>query len=216
MAVKTACINFYNLQVKLNFKPRVKNTHLRVAKNAQISMTLPFRATQKQAIDFLEKNKEWLINTHERILKNMPKDGEFILLGKIYKIKFDEIYKIPVIDDNEILVKDKNLLEKFKKTRAKEIFSKAIMEFKPIINREVNRITVRNMQTRWGSCNSRKGYINLNINLIEKDEELIKYVVLHELTHLIYPHHQKSFYNFIERIMPDFRKREKRLNGKIV
>ena len=70
------------------------------------------------------------------------------------------------------------------------------------------------MTTRWGSCNSRKGYINLSLNLIEKAPDLVEYVVLHELAHLIYPHHQKSFYDFIAKLMPDFKAREKQLNKK--
>ena len=98
--------------------------------------------------------------------------------------------------------------------RAEPLSEHFIAKFAPAINRKINRVVVRKMTTRWGSCNSRKGYINLSLNLIEKAPELVEYVVLHELAHLIYPHHQKSFYGFIAALMPDFRSREKRLNKK--
>ncbi|WP_178140096.1 M48 family metallopeptidase, partial [uncultured Campylobacter sp.] len=41
----------------------------------------------------------------------------------------------------------------------------------------------------------------------------VRYVVLHELTHMLYPHHQKSFYDFIEKIMPDYKKQEQILKA---
>jgi predicted metal-dependent hydrolase len=65
------------------------------------------------------------------------------------------------------------------------------------------------MHSRWGSCNSKKGYINLNLYLIRKDIRFIEYVILHELAHLIHPNHSKDFYRFIENIMPDFKERIK-------
>ena len=105
-------------------------------------------------------------------------------------------------------------LENYKKTFARRVYEHFIAKFAPAINRKINRIVVRKMTMRWGSCNSRKGYINLSLNLIEKAPELIEYVVLHELAHLIYPHHQKSFYDFIAKLMPDFKTREQRLNKK--
>lgn len=65
------------------------------------------------------------------------------------------------------------------------------------------------MQTRWGSCNYHKAYINLNLRLLQKSLKAIEYVILHELAHLKFPNHGKEFYAFIEYFMGDFRQREK-------
>ena len=116
---------------------------------------------------------------------------------------------------NEYQKNDKvSALENYKKAFARRIYGHFIDKLAPAVNRKINRVAVRKMTTRWGSCNSRKGYINLSLNLIEKAPELVEYVVLHELAHLIYPHHQKSFYDFIAKLMPDFKTREQRLNKK--
>lgn len=64
------------------------------------------------------------------------------------------------------------------------------------------------MQTRLGSCNHKKAYINLNLKLMEKPLKAIEYVILHELTHLKLPHHGKEFYAFLLENMQDFRQRE--------
>lgn len=106
--------------------------------------------------------------------------------------------------------------DKFKKALATKIYIALIAKFSPHISKPVNRVRIRKMDTRWGSCNSRKGYINLSLNLLAKPLPLIEYVVLHELTHLIYQHHKASFYEFIARIMPDFRSRERELNDKSI
>jgi len=97
--------------------------------------------------------------------------------------------------------------------RAKELFLELVSHFQPFINKPIKRIVIRNSKTRWGSCNHKKGYINLSLRLIEKPISAVSYVVLHELTHLLYPHHQSSFYKFIEAIMPDYRKQEQILKA---
>ncbi|MDA3062324.1 MULTISPECIES: M48 family metallopeptidase [unclassified Campylobacter] len=96
---------------------------------------------------------------------------------------------------------------KFKKFLALNLYKDLIKLYLPFVQKSVNRLVVRDMKTRWGSCNSTKGYINLSLKLVEKDLRFVHYVVLHELTHLIYAHHRREFYDFIAGIMPDFKER---------
>lgn len=212
---KESVIDFLDFKVFLKFSKQVKNLRLKINKNGEISCSLPLYATQKTAMDFLNANKDWIIKTHKKVSENLPKDDEICLLGKTYKIKFDENLSSVLITDNQILAPNLKKLDEFKAKEARRIFTEFIEKFKPTINRQINKITIRKMQTRWGSCNSRKGYINLNLNLIEKAPNLIEYVILHELTHLMYPHHQSSFYAYIEAIMSDYRQREMALKGKM-
>ena len=67
------------------------------------------------------------------------------------------------------------------------------------------------MKTRWGSCNPKTPYINLNLKLIEKSKRAIEYVILHELIHLKYPYHNREFYDYLGLYMPDWRERKLRL-----
>jgi len=266
--VKTVSVKCGEFGITLNFKKGVKTTRLKVAKSGEISVSLPFYAAQKYALEFVQKHYDWLKSAREKTLANLPREDEFKLLGEVYRIvlepnlkgvnlrrfaggldifnglnfsadgldphlygtKFDREFsaikfksqsseaKFDSADgrkfDGEIYAASLAALENYKKAFARRIYGHFIAKFAPAVNRKINRVVVRKMTTRWGSCNSRKGYINLSLNLIEKAPELVEYVVLHELTHLIYPHHQKSFYSFIAALMPDFRSREKRLNKK--
>jgi predicted metal-dependent hydrolase len=69
---------------------------------------------------------------------------------------------------------------------------------------------VRTMPRRWGSW-SRRGRITLNPDLIRAPTMCIDYVITHELAHLIHPHHGAAFYELLEALMPDWRKRKERL-----
>ena len=184
---KSINLDFYGLSVLINFKTNVKSMRLKVGKDAKITLSMPFYSTQKMALSFLEMHRFWLENTYKKALANLPKDDEMKFLGQVYKIKFDENFKEP--------------------------FLELVSHFQPFINKPIKRIVIRNSKTRWGSCNHKKSYINLSLRLIEKPLSAVRYVVLHELTHLLYPHHQKSFYDFIEKIMPDYRKQEQILKA---
>jgi len=70
---------------------------------------------------------------------------------------------------------------------------------------------MRYMNTRWGSCNVRTHWINLNLALAKLAEPLLEYVVVHELTHLLERGHNKHFYAALRNALPDYREREKEL-----
>ncbi|MCR4941535.1 MAG: M48 family metallopeptidase [Campylobacter sp.] len=210
---KQKILNYDDFFIELNFKKRLKNMRLSVDKNAKVMLNVPFYTTQKKAIEFIDSNLAWIKTHLKKVKENLPKDDEFLLLGKVYKIKFDENLDAVNIINDEIFAKNLAQLQKFKKAKAKEIFGQMIQKFLPYVGKEVHRVSIKTMNTRWGSCNTRKGYINLNLNLIQKEPKLIEYVVLHELTHLIYPHHKASFYEFISQILSDYKDRQRALKS---
>lgn len=64
----------------------------------------------------------------------------------------------------------------------------------------------RSMRSMWGNCNTRTKTITLNWELLNFPQECVDYVVLHEMTHFLYIHHDKNFYSYIARYMPDYKK----------
>jgi len=68
----------------------------------------------------------------------------------------------------------------------------------------INRITLKNTKTRWGSC-SQKGNINLSTRILFAPEEVIDYVCVHELAHLKVPDHSKKFWELVESVIPDYK-----------
>jgi predicted metal-dependent hydrolase len=96
-------------------------------------------------------------------------------------------------------------------TRSKGEFRNLVKSMVDEISRKmglsVNRITFRKMKTRWGSCSS-LGNVNFNTYLKYLPEDLIKYVVHHEVCHLKVRKHNKDYWDLISLTYPDYQKYE--------
>ena len=73
----------------------------------------------------------------------------------------------------------------------------------PTIGKSYGRVTIREQRTRWGSC-STKHNLNFNWKLVMAPPECLRYVVIHELCHLLYFNHSALFWSEVKRRMPDF------------
>ncbi|MBQ7675804.1 MAG: M48 family metallopeptidase [Campylobacter sp.] len=208
MAKQTASLEFANFSVLIEFKA-VKYARIKISKNGNIKSSVPKNFTLQDCKDFIDKHTAWIEKTLSKIQKNSLENDKIMLFGKIYKFELNDKFKNVEITQDMIFAKNENEIYKFANLELKKICNEFIAKFLPFINRPINRVVFRKMETRWGSCNHKKGYINLSLNLVKKDLKFIEYVVLHELTHLIYPHHRNEFYAFIAKIMPDFKERIK-------
>ena len=71
---------------------------------------------------------------------------------------------------------------------------------------------LQRMKTKWGSCNHRAGHIRLNTELVKKPKDLIEYVIVHEMAHLIAPTHSDHFIAILEEHYPTWREARVELN----
>ena len=76
-------------------------------------------------------------------------------------------------------------------------------------------LQIKKMRTRWGSL-SRNSLLTLNLALIQAPRECIEYVITHELCHLKYDDHSPGFYKYLERLMPDWERRKRKLELALV
>ncbi len=103
-------------------------------------------------------------------------------------------------------------------THARNLLSERIAQYVPIFERMgavAPEVRYRRMKKRWGSCSS-KGTIMLNTELVKAPLHCIDYVIVHELCHLLYPHHDKKFYHLLGRVLPDWERRKERLEKVLI
>ena len=87
-----------------------------------------------------------------------------------------------------------------------------LAEWAPRVGVPTPDFIIRRMTTRWGTCNVRARRITLNLELARREPELLEYVVVHELAHLIESGHNHRFYAVMDRALPDWRLKRKALN----
>ena len=189
--------------------------------NAKYRYTLIYKAKKLDLYIFI--NQRLSKNIY---LSSLDKDSLKLEIPKFFSKKdldsFIETNKV-----NFFKFKDKQKDKRFLKPLSKEEFKEAKTKLinkaqdfyssldKSIISERPKRIEARAQKTRWGSC-STKGTISLNVYLLQLDESLQEYILLHELVHLDYPHHQKSFWKTLEKLCPNAKAKSKALNKYLI
>lgn len=144
-------------------------------------------------------------------------------LGRQYRLKVIQVEagKESVQMDREqilITVRDKTRarqrLDDWYRRHAHAIFSECVAAWFPHFERfgiTQPQVAVRAMRSRWGSCTI-QGKLTFNLKLIQAPRQLIDYIIVHEMCHLVEHNHSGEFYALLSRIMPDWEARREMLN----
>ncbi|CAG9183516.1 M48 family metallopeptidase [Cupriavidus respiraculi] len=87
-----------------------------------------------------------------------------------------------------------------------------IEKWQPVLGVSVSAYFLQRMKTKWGGCNHRTGTIRLNTELVKKPKDLLEYVVVHEMLHLIEPTHSSRFIDLLDKHYPSWRDARAELN----
>ena len=205
-------------------KKDVKNITLKVRPSGEAILTAPNSVSDEHIKFIMQKRAQWIAQKRAFFASfKMPKkeyvSGEdFRYLGRSYRLKVvqskEERVKLQrgylelFVKDKSDLKRRENLIYEWYHEKAMIYFFNILQEFNKMVKQDIKSVKIRQMKTRWGSCNPYKSYINLNIELIKKPKVCIEYVVFHELAHLHYPDHSKEFYDYLSLYMPDWQKRK--------
>ncbi|MCR4754967.1 MAG: M48 family metallopeptidase [Lachnospiraceae bacterium] len=94
------------------------------------------------------------------------------------------------------------------KRKASKIIPLRVKHYADIIGVEYGRIAIRYQKTRWGSC-SGKHNLNFNCLLVNAPDEVLDYVVVHELCHILEMNHSPKFWEEVKKVIPDYKKHRK-------
>ncbi len=201
--MKFTCNN-KDYDVVIERKRRNRNTYIRVKDDLSILVTTNTLTTDRYIRSLLEESSSSIIRMIDRqVVKNKNNEG-FNYLGKKYDIIYVDYCDISIGEEKVFLRKGFNI-DKWYKKQAKKLFKERLNYWYSNFSRRIPHpgLRIRKMTSRWGVCNTRLRIITLNLELIKRDTKYLDYVIVHELSHLIYPNHSKDFWNLVEENIGD-------------
>lgn len=224
------------VEVSLDRKA-MKTCRLKVYPTQEIILSMPQTVPTAWAEEFLADKSTWI----ESKLNAFQKTSGYAATDEIqngFSIKMlgeDMLFILTECDKEQVYSEGKyiyicchntndqeriqKLFEGWWRKRAKEILQKRIEHWYPVIEKYgivMPKVAVRKMKTLWGSCSINRGVVTFNFYLIKAHMPNIDYVILHELTHFMYPNHSKQFYTFLSNYMPDWKERKCVLDQEVV
>ena len=124
--------------------------------------------------------------------------------------KIDDLEKL--LETNRIFRQRSVDIGKINKEEARVKLVKRLSELAREHKFQYNKVSIRNQRTRWGSCSS-KDNISLNMKLLHLPDQLIDYILLHELVHTRVKNHSQDFWNELETVVPNARTIDKQLRN---
>ena len=186
---------------------RSKNIKISVNPDKSVQVSYPYNASSREVAAFVAKNEEWIISQQRKFdsRKNVFEDGSK-LKTKLYEITFIKgeedsgkrtanniTLKIADFENEKSKLFIENTLTSIYRFEAKKLLPPRLKELAEKHRFQYNKVTIRNNRRNWGSCSS-KNNISLNLQMMKLPNELIDYILLHELVHTEIKNHGPGFW----------------------
>jgi predicted metal-dependent hydrolase len=209
----------------------IKNLHLSVhPPSGRVRIAAPQRVTEEAIRLFAISKLSW-IRTQQRKLQEQERETEREYLereshyvwGRRYLLAIEEAEGVPSIKlshrrmrltvrPGTDVEKRSQIIEDWYREQVRLTAAGLVQDWEPRLNVTVNRVYLRRMKTRWGSCNHSAGTIRLNTDLGRKPVQCLEYIIVHEMVHLLEPSHNEVFQQHMNQFLPDWKARREALN----
>lgn len=209
----------------------VRNVHLsvhppdgRVTLVAPISTRLDVaRAYAISKLTWIREQQRKLFNQAREAPRKLIERESHYLWGRRYLLTVVEQETKPGVklDHKRITLhirpgsdaaKRAEVFHEWHKSLLHEVIPPLIQQWEPRLGVEVKSYFLQRMKTKWGSCNHQAGHIRLNTELVKKPKDLLEYVIVHEMAHLLEPTHSNRFIAILDEHYPTWREARTELN----
>lgn len=200
---------------------------IHIDRNGYIEVHVPKGISDELVIRAVEEKWDWIQEKLHEMQDRMngPKikvyeHGEiFLYLGKEYPIQVSQDINIQqdfaVFEDGKLHIvvkqledeKIKQALKRFYYQQCKMLVSKSIRIYQSNFKLKPRSITITDNKTNWGTCDS-KQRLTFNWRLAMAPQQVIDYVVVHEMCHMVHLNHDRSFWRLVGKIIPDYEEQE--------
>jgi predicted metal-dependent hydrolase len=184
--------------------------------NASLDLIEKFVA---EKISWIERKKNFVNKNRTNILpKNFVDGEEFIFEGNIYKLQCGNYEAISISSSlhfpKKFLPQAKQHLTIWYKNQALKKIIRRVKHYSNITQLKYKSVKLTSAKRSWGSC-SHKGSLHINWRLVMAPLNILDYVVVHELIHLVEKNHSKQFWHRVQTILPDYKEQKNwlKLNG---
>ena len=200
-----------------------------IIKDSILIIKCPVFITSSSINLILERKKEWIKEKikeqrkKKRIKEFNLKNNIYLFKGKTIRLKIFESHpkkilfqkrNVEVYGKDISLIKAQSILISWYQKQAKEHFTEKIKLISKEINIPYKKFTVKDYKSKWGLCFYSKAEISINWRLIMAPESVSRYVIIHELCHLVQPNHSKNFWKLVEDFFPDYKDNKQWLKNK--
>ncbi|MPM30438.1 hypothetical protein SDC9_76988 [bioreactor metagenome] len=209
----------------------IKNSYYRMKNHPlRLECSIPYGVSDAEIEQFLVLHDEWIQKQwqkmqHRASTEIMYEQGDTILLwGKPVRLEFVivEGMRKPscYLRENHLIIQSgvllnvtqrEKLVYEFYKNEMKSLLPSILTVHSKRMGVTIPQWGMKRMKTRWGSCNSKAKRIWLNVELAKRDQQMLIYVVIHELAHLLIPNHGPQFYLVMDRYCPSWKSLRKEL-----
>lgn len=201
-------------EIPLTHKPslRAKRLSLRLSsKEGILVLTVPPRTTPSQISIFLKQCGPWVDRQMAKISKPMRIEPgmDVNIHGEVFRCTIDPLRRKPVLCEATKTLRVPPLflqtdLHNYFKKLADKILPDYVLKAAKLLGQQVEKISIRDQKTRWGSCSGQKT-ISLSWRLILAPPEVAHYVCVHEAVHLLHMNHSPAFWKAVESLCPAYK-----------
>jgi len=230
--MKRQIIELGGREISYTIVPSKRARHPFIRVDAQMGLTLvkPCGMSLQNIPEIMQCKSSWILKKLDKYNAAACRAGRPIrdggtadLLGSSYRIKtvvtghqrsrvVREAGSINIFISEKGSDSPSGLLKIWYKDMAREIIVRQVQKHAAKMAVQYNRISIRDQKTRWGSCSGRKN-LSFNWRIIMAPLEVLDYLVLHELCHLIELNHSKKFWAHLADVCPDFMERKRWLSA---
>lgn len=202
-----------------------KTIALIVSGEAKVIVRAPMMVNLEYIKKFVFEKRFWINKKKNQIFRNggpaknkeFVNGEEFFYLGEAYQLKIENCQAIKLSDclyfPEKYLKNSRAKMIKWYKQRAREKIAERAIWYSRITGWKFKSFSITSAEKRWGSCGS-SGSINFSWKLIMAPLQVVDYVVVHELAHLVERNHSAEFWNKVRMILPDYKTKQRWLKDK--
>lgn len=211
-------------------RKKVKNLNIRVRPSeGRVRVSCPWRMPENVVKSHLQSKLPWIRKHLGDFRKQAAQPDLKFVTGEDHLFR-GGLYQLNVVYQNsapEVICREKEIELRVRPGSSREKREKVMNEWyrqqmkmeiprlfekwEPVMGVSVREFGVKQMKTRWGTCNIRAKRIWLNLELAKKLPECLEVVVVHEMVHLLERLHSKRFYRLMDQFLPNWREREEKL-----